>query len=81
MSFMDSDFSFDRRECVKRKATKSVMIIKGLPFSEATKVVEKGFDRCYRDVEPFGRMPMTKKCEELALRDFMDFAQLGKKKS
>jgi len=32
-----------------------MMTSRGLPAAEAVRIVDKVFDRCYADLEPFGR--------------------------
>lgn len=48
------------QECVKRRAIKSVLWVRDIDEAEATRVVEKVFDKCYNDLEPFGRIPRRK---------------------
>ena len=43
-------------ECVKRKAANSVGVIKGISHEDASKIVDKVFSKCYRDLEPIGRV-------------------------
>lgn len=44
------------QECVKAKALSSIMTVrKGFPYEEGIEIVNKVFDRCYNDLEPFGR--------------------------
>ncbi|XP_055342753.1 mitochondrial inner membrane protease ATP23 homolog [Paramacrobiotus metropolitanus] len=45
------------QECVKIRATESVMNSKGIPLEIALAAVEKVFPKCYKDLEPFGRIP------------------------
>lgn len=44
------------RDCVKVKALSSVVAVRNVSVEEATAVVEKVFDKCYADLEPFGRI-------------------------
>merc|ERR1711860_75707 len=41
--------------CVKRKAMTSVMLVRNVTEQEANDVVDKVFNKCYNDLEPFGR--------------------------
>ena len=41
--------------CVKNKALQSVMLVRNVPQEEAMIVIDKVFDRCYNDTEPYGR--------------------------
>lgn len=45
------------KECVKKKALMSVMLVREISEAEARRVVDRVFDRCYADREPFGRIP------------------------
>ena len=45
------------QECVKRKALMSVLMVRDVELEKATKIVDKVFDKCYADLEPFGRIP------------------------
>lgn len=52
-----SPFNVARKhaECVKAKAVASVMAVRKVDKDEATQVVESVFNKCYNDLEPFGR--------------------------
>ncbi|XP_060566415.1 mitochondrial inner membrane protease ATP23 homolog [Ruditapes philippinarum] len=41
--------------CVKRKAMTSIMVVRNVTEQEASDAVDKVFNRCYNDLEPFGR--------------------------
>jgi len=61
-SMNDGDASYfnyknKHQECVKKKAAMSVMLVRNITQEEAMEAVEKVFSRCYRDLEPFGRIP------------------------
>lgn len=43
------------QDCVKTKATYSVMAVRRVSKEEAAGVVERVFNRCYNDLEPIGR--------------------------
>jgi inner membrane protease ATP23 len=45
------------QECVKKKATMSVMLARNVDEQKARSVVDHVFTRCYADREPFGRIP------------------------
>jgi len=42
-------------DCVESKASKSVAWVNNIDEKEARKVVKSVFDKCYNDLEPFGR--------------------------
>ena len=35
----------------------SVLMVRDVELEKATKIVDKVFDKCYADLEPFGRIP------------------------
>ncbi len=44
------------QECVKRKALMSVLAVRNVELEHAKSIVEKVFEKCYNDREPFGRV-------------------------
>ncbi|XP_063972799.1 mitochondrial inner membrane protease ATP23 homolog [Diachasmimorpha longicaudata] len=59
-AFFDGDASWfnlkqKHRECVKRRATLSVLAARGVTPEEAAAAVDRVFDKCYNDMEPIGR--------------------------
>lgn len=46
-----------QKECVKRKALMSVLMVRNISLEEGKTVVDKVFDKCYKDREPLGRIP------------------------
>lgn len=56
-----SFFNYKRKhqECVKKKATMSVMLVRNVTQEEAKSIVDKVFHKCYKDLEPFGRIPRS----------------------
>ncbi|XP_026809297.1 mitochondrial inner membrane protease ATP23 homolog [Rhopalosiphum maidis] len=52
-----SIFNFRKKhqDCVKHKATVSVLAVRNVTYEQAKGAVEKVFDRCYADLEPIGR--------------------------
>lgn len=42
---------------MRHKATMTVQIARNVSEEEAAAVVDKVFDRCYSDLEPYGRRP------------------------
>ncbi|XP_064633240.1 mitochondrial inner membrane protease ATP23 homolog [Lineus longissimus] len=44
-----------QKECVKRKAILSIIMVRQVTAEKARKVVDKVFDRCWNDLEPIGR--------------------------
>ena len=63
-------------DCVKHKAASSVRVIKGISHSEAMKIVEKVFPKCYHDLEPVGRITMDKYDTCRAFSDYKHFSRL-----
>jgi len=49
------DYKMTHQECVRRKALWSVLVVRNIKREEGEAVVDKVFDRCYSDLEPFGR--------------------------
>ena len=43
------------KDCVETKASKSVAWVNNIKEKEARKIVKSVFDKCYSDLEPFGR--------------------------
>lgn len=44
------------KDCVKAKALASLLAVrKGFPVQEGVDIIDKVFDRCYKDLEPIGR--------------------------
>lgn len=68
-------------DCVKQKAANSVRVIKGISQADALQTVEKVFTKCYRDLEPVGRVTMDKNDTCRAFSDYKHFSRLlrGKK--
>ena len=62
--------------CVKHKAASSVRVIKGISHEEALKIVEKVFTKCYRDLEPVGRITKDKYDNCRAFSDYKHFSRL-----
>ena len=45
------------QQCVKNKALLSVLMVRNVSREEGMAVIDRVFDRCYKDLEPFGRYP------------------------
>ncbi|XP_050420125.1 mitochondrial inner membrane protease ATP23 homolog [Adelges cooleyi] len=60
-----SMFNFRKKhqDCVKYKATVSVLAVRNVTYEEAKAAVEKVFDKCYADLEPIGRRIKGKKID------------------
>ncbi len=43
------------KECVRRKAALSLQMVRNLTEQEAFKIIDLVFNKCYSDLEPFGR--------------------------
>ena len=69
----------NREDCVKGRATDSVLAMTSVNGTVAAEAVEKVFKKCYADLEPVGRTPHEgDECERLALGEFWHFSeQLG----
>ena len=65
-------------DCVKHKAASSVRVIKGISHIEAVKIVEKVFSKCYRDLEPVGRITKDKYDTCRAFSDNKHFSRVLK---
>jgi len=55
--------------CVRRESMLSVMMGRNIEESDARAVIDKVFDKCYNDTEPFGRRMRTFIDEEQALKE------------
>ncbi|KAK3579056.1 hypothetical protein CHS0354_029914 [Potamilus streckersoni] len=69
------NFKEKHRECVKNKAILSVILVRNLPAVKAREIVDKVFDKCYQDLEPFGRR--MKKGSRDAQRAYCDASLYG----
>ncbi|KAM9467651.1 mitochondrial inner membrane protease ATP23 homolog isoform 1-T1 [Clarias gariepinus] len=58
------------QECVRDRATRSILAVRKISKEEAVKTVDEVFDSCYNDHAPFGRIPHSKKDAKFAYRDF-----------
>lgn len=70
---------FSIQDCVKHKATVSVLAVRDVTLEQAKEAVEKVFDRCYNDLEPIGRRVKGKRTDfELAYAEafLMGYDQL-----
>ncbi|RNA36041.1 mitochondrial inner membrane protease ATP23-like protein [Brachionus plicatilis] len=63
-----------QKECVRRKAALSLQMVRNISEADAYKVVDHVFDRCYNDMEPFGRRVPT---EDDSLRAYRDRKRFG----
>eukprot|EP00050_Salpingoeca_kvevrii_P019220 m.83690 g.83690 ORF g.83690 m.83690 type:complete len:183 (+) comp8312_c1_seq1:151-699(+) len=45
------------QKCVKRRAMRSIVAVKGISEEEAYKAIDSVFDVCYADTAPFDRIP------------------------
>lgn len=58
-----------RRECVRQKAALSLQTVRNITEKEALDAVDLVFDRCYNDLEPFGRRIYSREDCERAYKD------------
>lgn len=63
-----------QKECVRRKAALSLQMVRNISEAEAFKMVDHVFDRCYNDMEPFGRRVLN---ENDSLRAYRDRKRFG----
>lgn len=70
-TFKSSMFKIDnsRKECVRAKAALSLQTVRNISEEEALKAVDSVFDRCYNDLEPFGRRVYNREDCERAYKD------------
>jgi hypothetical protein len=47
------------KECVKKTASVSLQMVRNITQKEADTVIDKVFDKCLNDTEPFGRRIRT----------------------
>lgn len=57
------------QECVRAKAALSLQTVRNISEKEALQVVDSVFERCYNDLEPFGRRVFNKEDCERAYND------------
>lgn len=43
--------------CVRERASKSLLCVRDISESEAVAAVDRVFDTCFRDTDPFERIP------------------------
>lgn len=60
---------FYLKECVRQKAALSLQTVRNITEEEALEVVDSVFDKCYNDLEPFGRRIFNKADCERAYKD------------
>jgi hypothetical protein len=58
---------------VRRKAALSLQLVRNIAESEAFKVVDSVFEKCYNDLEPFGRRVLTEEDSQRAYKDRKKF--------
>ena len=62
--------SYSFQECVKRKALMSILVVRNISHDDAVKIVDRVFEKCYNDLEPFGRhLHNRRKDEEFVLKE------------
>ncbi len=70
-TFKSSLFKIDnsRKECVRARAALSLQTVRNVSEEEAIRVVDSVFERCYNDLEPFGRRVHGREDCERAYQD------------
>ncbi|XP_051464447.1 mitochondrial inner membrane protease ATP23 homolog isoform X2 [Apus apus] len=58
--------------CVRDRAIRSILAVRKVSKETAEKAVDEVFDACFNDLEPFGRIPHSKKDARRAYRDFQN---------
>ncbi|KFQ40774.1 Mitochondrial inner membrane protease ATP23 [Mesitornis unicolor] len=58
--------------CVRDRAIRSILAVRKVSKETAEKAVDEVFDACFNDLEPFGRIPHSKKDAKRAYRDFQN---------
>ena len=51
------DFGISLQACVRERASKSLLCVQDITESEARQAVDSVFDTCFRDTDPFERVP------------------------
>ena len=69
-----------REECVKGRAVASVVAVKGVTPAEAREQVDRVFDKCYADKEPFGRFAYDAASESAAEQEYETFTRWRRKR-
>ncbi|OAF68569.1 hypothetical protein A3Q56_03675 [Intoshia linei] len=70
-----TNYKKKHRECVRAKAVTSLLAVRKIRQDEAEKVVDSVFNRCYNDLEPYGRI--IKKFPREDMRLLIDADSLG----
>ncbi|XP_072257531.1 mitochondrial inner membrane protease ATP23 homolog isoform X2 [Pyxicephalus adspersus] len=69
-----SRFNFGLKQhhqaCVRDRALRSIMAVRDISRKAAERAVDEVFTLCFKDYEPFGRIPHCKKDADMAHRDF-----------
>ena len=50
----------NHKNCVRKAATESLVKTRLVPEDKAVEAINKVFDKCYRDLEPVGRRPISR---------------------
>lgn len=66
----DEELFWNRDQCVKETAAKSVAVIHKVSRTEALSLVDKVFVKCSKDLEPIGRIVFNRDCQRAALSDY-----------
>ena len=51
------NFFFLCQKCARSRAVKSILCVSDISKDEAEKIVSSVFEDCYKDTEPFDRIP------------------------
>ena len=60
---------FLQQNCVRQKAALSLQTVRNITEKEALNAVDAVFERCYNDLEPFGRRIYSKEDCERSFKD------------
>ncbi|XP_018417098.1 PREDICTED: mitochondrial inner membrane protease ATP23 homolog [Nanorana parkeri] len=63
-------FKQHHQACVRDRALRSIMAVRDISREAAERAVHEVFNSCFKDHEPFGRIPHCKNDADMAYRDF-----------
>ena len=56
-TYLDVSTHIISQDCVKERATKSILCVRDVSENEAKQIVDKVFSTCFKDTSPFERIP------------------------
>ncbi|CAI9583609.1 unnamed protein product [Staurois parvus] len=63
-------FKQHHQACIRDRALRSILAVRNISLEAAEQAVDEVFTSCFKDHEPFGRIPHCKNDADMAYRDF-----------